>query len=230
MRQKMASILVMLGVVGLCGCGSQSGTTQDMSTQGDGGPNTVTFVGEAWADNWFALYFEEQLIAQDSVPITTERSFNAETFTFAGTYPMVLSFVLKDYKADDSGLEYIGLPNQQIGDGGFSFQLTDKNQGKVVAVSNKNWRCKVIHRAPLNPTCVKDAEPIKTCQFQSEAEPIGWRATTFDDSSWVPATEHTAAAVGPKDGYLQIKWDPSAKLIWSSDLKTDKTLLCRVRI
>ena len=43
--------------------------------------------GEVWADNWFAFYLGERLIVEDSTPITTERSFNAEAFVFNADYP-----------------------------------------------------------------------------------------------------------------------------------------------
>ncbi len=49
----------------------------------------------------------------------------------------------------------------------------------------------------------------------------------FTRSSWARATEYSAATVSPKDGYTEISWDSSAKLIWNSDLETDNTLLCR---
>lgn len=193
-------------------------------------PVPVTFAADAWADNWFAVYLGDQLLKEDSVPITTEKSFNKESFTFTGSYPLTLAFVLKDFKQDDSGLEYIGKPNQQIGDGGFVFQLREQASGKLVAVSNAGWRCLPIHRAPLNAGCVKDPKPLETCGFESLPEPVGWRHAGFDDSAWPKAVEFTAAEVGPKDGYLQVNWTPTAKFVWSSDLKIDNTVLCRVTV
>ena len=65
------------------------------------------------------------MIIEDSTPITTEPSFNAEAFVFNAEYPLQLNFVAKDYKADDTGLEYIGRSNQQMGDGGLIAQFTD---------------------------------------------------------------------------------------------------------
>ena len=41
----------------------------------------TTFTAQVWADNWFALYVNGELVGEDSVSITTERSFNAETIT-----------------------------------------------------------------------------------------------------------------------------------------------------
>jgi hypothetical protein len=221
--------LALTALTSLPGCGGVDAAAP-VSGSGTSLTGVTDFKGEAWADNWFALYRGDTLIAEDAVPITTERSFNAETFSFRGTYPMTLAFVLKDYRANDSGLEYIGQPNQQIGDGGFIFQLTDVTRNLKVLVSTSAWRCLVIHRAPLNASCEKDPNPLQSCRWQSDPEPSGWKSAAFNDAGWPFATEHTAAAVGPKDGYLQIAWDPTARFIWSSDLKLDNTVLCRVTV
>jgi hypothetical protein len=36
---------------------------------------SVNFQLDGWADNWFAAYLGEELLVEDSAPITTERSF-----------------------------------------------------------------------------------------------------------------------------------------------------------
>lgn len=194
---------------------------------------STTFKMEAWADNWFAAYLGEELIVEDSVPITTERSFNAETTTFSASYPLSLNFILKDFKENDTGLEYIGDPNQQMGDGGFIMQLTDTSTGNVVAVTNGDWQCTVIHEAPLDKSCERESNPVAgvaPCDFIDLGEPDGWKSPDFDDSSWTPATLYTAADVGPKEGYDQIHWDTNAQFIWGPDLETDNTVLCRVTV
>lgn len=193
----------------------------------------ITFQLEAWADNWFAAYLGEELIVEDSVSITTERSFNAETAVFEASYPLTLNFILKDFKENDTGLEYIGTNRQQMGDGGFIMQLTDVGTGKVVAVSNADWACTVIHEAPLDKSCENESNPVAgtaPCAFIDLGEPDGWKSADFDDSSWTATTVHAASAVSPKDGYNQISWNPSAELIWGPDLETDNTILCRVTI
>ena len=86
---------------------------------------TAEFVAEVWADNWFALYVNGELVGEDSTPITTERSFNAETITFTATYPLTIAIEAKDFKETDSGIEYIGERNQQMGDGGLIAQIKD---------------------------------------------------------------------------------------------------------
>ena len=190
----------------------------------------TTFRGEVWADNWSAMYIGDELVMEDSVPITTERSFNAEVFTFEATRPFQVNVVLKDYIQNDSGLEYIGAPNQQMGDGGYIAQLTDVGTGEVVLVTSADWRCLTIHEAPLNVDCEDDPDPVTTCMASISDEPAGWRDPGFDDSAWTSASEYAEAQVSPRDGYDEITWDPSASLIWGADLETHNTILCRVTV
>jgi hypothetical protein len=131
--KRLAPIL-LLSLVG-CSAGADSIVTQGR------------FRAEVWADNWFSFHLGETAIAEDSVSITTERSFNKEVFGFDGTYPLVLNFVVKDYKKNDTGLEYIGTPQQQMGDGGFIAQIKDTTTGRVIAVTNAGWRCLVVHQS-----------------------------------------------------------------------------------
>jgi phosphatidylethanolamine-binding protein (PEBP) family uncharacterized protein len=196
-------------------------------------PEEGSFRLEAWADNWFAAYLESDLIIEDSVSINTEKSFNSETATFSGSYPLYLNFILKDFKENDTGLEYIGENNQQMGDGGFIMQITDTETNEVIAVTNEDWKCEVIHQAPLDKSCESEANPVageSPCTFISIEEPAGWQEADFDDSLWANASEHSATEVDPKDGYDDISWDASAQFIWGTDLEIDNTILCRVTV
>ena len=189
------------------------------------------FKAEVWADNWFSLHVGERFVGEDSVPITTERSFNAETLRFEADYPFVLNFTIKDFKQNDTGLEYIGSARQQIGDGGFIMQITDTATQKVVAVSSSAFKCLVIHKAPLNPSCVSSSQPtVASCGATIIEEPAHWKAAGFDTRSWQSATVYSAADIGVKDGYHDIAWDPAARLIWTTDLKADNTLLCKLTV
>ncbi|MCP4960577.1 MAG: hypothetical protein GY925_15080, partial [Actinomycetia bacterium] len=195
---------------------------------GDVSPTeTSTFEIDVGGDDWFALHVSGEVVGEDSVPITTERSFNRETFTFEASYPLTIAIEAKDFKEDDSGLEYIGEANQQMGDGGIIAQIVDTSTGEVIAVTNDTWSVMVIHRAPVNPDCEKAADPISTCEWEIVEAPSGWTGSDYDDSTWGTATEWTEAEVSPKDGYHQISWDPSAELIWGSDLEIDNTILLR---
>lgn len=213
----------------VAGCGGGDNSTSITTTEADT-TGSINFKMEAWADNWFAAYLGDELIVEDSVPITTERSFNAESVTFNADYPLHLNFILKDFKENDTGLEYIGANNQQMGDGGFIMQLTDTSSGNVVAVTAADWACTVIHDAPLDKSCEDASNPVAgsaPCEFSDLGEPDGWKAADFDDSSWTATTIHSADDVGPKDGYDAISWDSSAEIIWGPDLETNNTILCR---
>jgi hypothetical protein len=234
--KKQLSILcpLIIFLVLLAACGGGAGgpgstvTVSEVETDG-----AINFKMEAWADNWFAVYIDEELLLEDSVSITTERSFNAESVTFKGDYPLNLNFILKDFKENDTGLEYIGANNQQMGDGGFIMQLTNTGTDDVVAVSSSDWACTVIHEAPLDKACEDSSDPVvgvAPCGFTDFGEPDGWKAADYDDSSWTAATAHSSSEVGPKDGYDEINWDSSAQIIWGPDLETNNTILCRVTI
>ncbi|WP_307962187.1 hypothetical protein [Salinispora arenicola] len=111
-----------------------AGATSTSSGAGTG------FRIDVWADNWSAVYIDGEQIGEDSVPITTERSFNAETYTFDAQMPFTVSIEAMDFKETDSGIEYIGEPNQQMGDGGIIAQITDLATGEVVAATDADWK------------------------------------------------------------------------------------------
>ena len=189
-----------------------------------------SFTAEVWADNWFSLYINGKLVGEDSVPITTEKSFNSERITFTASYPFTIAMVTKDFKQNDTGLEYIGTGRQQMGDGGFVAQFTDTSTGRVVATTSSAWHGLVIHQAPLNTSCEKSSKPDVDCTSKISEEPTGWTQPTFSDASWPAATVYSKDAVGVKDGYNNISWSSNAQLIWTSDLKIDNTILWRYTV
>jgi len=191
---------------------------------------SVTFIAEVWADNWFTLYINGKLVGEDSVPITTERSFNSEQITFKATYPLTIGLIGKDFKENDSGLEYIGSNRQQIGDGGVILQIRESKSGRVVVTTGKKWKVLAIQQAPLNSECVKSTDPIRDCKSVEKLIPATWFKSTYSDSGWPFAREYSESEVGVKDGYLDIDWDQKAKLIWGADLKVDNTLLFRYKV
>ena len=67
--------------------------------------NADTFDADVWADNWFEMRINGVQVAEGSVPITTERSFNAESFSFDAERPFVIGLIAKDFKENDTGLE-----------------------------------------------------------------------------------------------------------------------------
>jgi phosphatidylethanolamine-binding protein (PEBP) family uncharacterized protein len=187
----------------------------------------ATFQAEIWVDNWFALYINGKKVGEDSVPITTERSFNSEKIKFTATYPFTVGLMVRDFAENSSGLEYIGNQNQQIGDGGAIAQIRDLSTNKIIAATDTTWKIFVTNKAPLNPECVSSTNPLVDCKFQNTSTPSNWSTNSFKDTAWKLATSYTKEEVGVKDGYFDISWASSAGLIWSSDLKLDNTVLIR---
>ena len=187
--------------------------------------------GEVWVDNWFSLWVNGDKLIEDSVPITTERSFNAERFTFRADPPYTFAFMFRDFMQDETGLEYIGTRRQQMGDGGAIAQFMDAS-GSLVAATDGDWRCLVVQHAPVGgDACAKSRDPqpgTGACAAETTAIPDNWTAPGFDDSGWSPAVVHSERDVGPKDGYDAISWNSAAKLVWGEDLKKDNVVLCRM--
>jgi phosphatidylethanolamine-binding protein (PEBP) family uncharacterized protein len=190
-------------------------------------PKSSTFQAEVWVDNWFALYINGKKVGEDSVPITTTKSFNSEKIKFTASYPFTIGVIAKDYTENSSGLEYIGQRNQQIGDAGIVLQIRDLTSGKIVSTTDKSWKTLLVNKAPLNAECVTSKNPIQDCKYTNTAIPDNWATNTFKDSQWESATEFTEKEVGVKEGYFDIVWSPSSKLIWTSNLKLDNTILIR---
>ena len=187
----------------------------------------TSFTADVWADNWFALYVNGVKVAEDPVPITTTKSFNKVSVTFKAKYPLTIAIQAKDYTENQTGLEYIGTPQQQIGDGGLIAQIHEATSGKLVAGTDSNWKALVTFKAPLDESCAKSPQPTIDCKSMSVQPPAKWNSTTYSDSKWPKASEYTQAEVGVKDGYNEVTWDPRAKLIWSDSLTLDNTVLFR---
>lgn len=188
---------------------------------------SITFQAEVWSDNWFALYINGKKVGEDSVPITTEKSFNSEKIKFSATYPLTIAVIAKDFTENSSGLEYIGKPNQQIGDAGIILQIREVVSDRVIAQTQNDWKVLTVNKAPLNPECVTSSNPVNDCKSSNTKFPSNWTASNYKDTTWKTATEFSKEAVGVKDGYFDFTWTPSAALIWSSDLKLDNIILLR---
>lgn len=230
---RFASLALLAAACGSSDVSGEASTTEALTASQSDGADEVTlstFSVEVWADNWMAVYVDGQLIGEDSIPITTERSFNAETFTFEAAYPFTIAIEAKDFKETNSGIEYIGQSNQQMGDGGLIAQITDTTTGDVIAATNSEWSVLVVHHAPLNPECADDPDPDAACVYEITDTPADWANPDFNDGDWDAATEWSATAVDPKDGYLEVDWDRTAQLIWGTDLHIDNTILTRLTI
>ena len=234
----LSFVLAATSVVALVACddrpngpkGNDQRVLHEREIEGEGAGKIKA---EIWVDNWFALSVNGKPLIEDSVPFKTERSFNAERVIFNADPPMTMAFEFRDFRENDTGLEYIGTGRQQVGDGGAIVQFTDAETGAVLKVSDSSWRCLVINHAPVDEACAKESDPqvgVGPCAAVISDAPADWTAPGFDDSQWTAATEHSAREVSPKDGYGEVEWKPEAELIWGANLKLDNTILCRTII
>ena len=163
-----------------------------------------------YADNWFQLYLNGNLVAVDSISFIPH---NVVAVEILPEYPMTIAVMAKDNADPVTGLEY---ENTNLGDGGFILKFSDGT------VTNATWKAKSFFHGPING----DMRSPKTWHT---AIPADWFEVDFDDRAWEPATEHPEEAVGPKAPFFQHDFE-GAKWIWTKDLGLDNTVIFRTVI
>jgi hypothetical protein len=162
-----------------------------------------------YADNWFALFINGELVAADSIKFTPH---NVVSVDILPEYPMTIAVLVKDNADPKTGLEY----GDHIGDGGFCIKFSDGT------VSSAKWKAKNFFKGPLKGD-------VKNPQVEHTPIPDGWWKPDFDDSKWENATEYTEERVNPKQPFYDADFK-GAKFIWTSDLDLDNTVIFRTRI
>lgn len=171
---------------------------------------TDTSKANIYADNWFELYINGNLVAVDSISFIPH---NVVSVDILPEYPMTIAVMAKDNADANTGLEY---DNSQIGDGGFILKFSDGT------VTNASWKAKSFFYGPIDGD-------LKNPQTRVETIPANWFAVDFDDSTWENATEHSEEAVGPKEPFYQHDF-AGAKWIWTKDLALDNTVIFRTKV
>lgn len=171
---------------------------------------TDTSKANIYADNWFELYINGNLVAVDSISFIPHNVVSVEILP---EYPMTIAVMAKDNADANTGLEY---DNSQIGDGGFILKFSDGT------VTNASWKAKSFFQGPIDGD-------LKNPKTRHEAIPVNWFAVDFDDSTWENATEHSEEAVGPKEPFYQHDF-AGAKWIWTKDLALDNTVIFRTKV
>ncbi len=186
--------------------------------KGKGGPDNKglikptladTIKVNVYADNWFALFINGELVAVDSIKFTPH---NVVSIDILPEYPMTIAVMAKDNADPKTGLEY----GDHIGDGGFIIKFADGT------LSDAKWKAKNFFKGPVNGD-------TKNPTVEHTPIPEKWWAVDFDDSSWPAATEYTEERVNPKEPFYQADF-AGAKFIWSSDLDLDNTVIFRTRV
>lgn len=169
-----------------------------------------TIRATVYADNWFSLFINDDLVAIDSIAFLPH---NVIAVDLLPSYPMTIAVMAKDNADTATGMEYA---NTQIGDGGFILRFGDGT------VTDRHWKALVVEHGPIGGD-------TRSPRVRSQLPPAGWNTRGFDDSDWPQATEYTLEQVKPKQPFYDHDFS-GAKFIWSDDLLLDNTVLFRRQI
>lgn len=168
---------------------------------------TDTIKANVYADNWFMLYINGELVAVDSIKFIPH---NVVSVDILPTYPMTIAVMAKDNADPQTGMEYA---NTNIGDAGFILKFGDGT------VTNANWKARKFSSGPID-------RDVKNPRVENQPIPENWYAVDFDDSQWKPAREYTEQEVDPKQPYFESDFK-GAKFIWTDDIALDNTVIFR---
>lgn len=169
-----------------------------------------TIKANVYADNWFILYINGELVAVDSIKFIPH---NVVSVDILPTYPMTIAVMAKDNADPKTGMEYA---NTNIGDGGFILKFGDGT------VTNAKWKAKKFSWGPIDGD-------TKNPRVENLPIPENWYAVDFDDSGWGQAKEFTEEEVNPKQPYYDSDFK-GARFIWSDDVKLDNTVIFRHKV
>lgn len=222
-------LMIGLGTLGLLYQVSQAQSQDDRKPRADergngpaergkkgGGPKIAkpkisdTVRANVYADNWFKLCINGNLVAVDSISFIPH---NVVSVDILPEYPMTIAVMAKDNADKDTGLEY---DNTNLGDGGFILKFGDGT------VTNASWKAKSFFHGPIDGD-------LKNPKTRHDPIPANWSEPDFDDSGWDNAVEHSEEAVGPKEPFYAHDF-AGAKWIWTEDLALDNTVIFRTTI
>jgi len=166
-----------------------------------------TILANVYADNWFQMYINGELVAVDSIKFIPH---NVVSVDLLPTYPMTIAVMAKDNADPKTGMEYA---NTNIGDAGFILKFSDGT------VTNGHWKAKSYSHGPVNGD-------TKNPRVENTSIPENWFAIDFNDSDWSNANEYTEDEVGPKQPYDDSDFK-GAKFIWTRDIALDNTVIFR---
>ncbi|EMI20878.1 secreted protein [Rhodopirellula maiorica SM1] len=166
-----------------------------------------TVKANLYADNWFVMYINGELVAVDSIKFMPH---NVVSVDILPAYPMTIAVMAKDNADAETGMEYA---NTQIGDAGFILKFGDGT------VTNATWRARAFSHGPID-------HDTKNPRVENLEIPENWYAIDFDDSAWGTAKEYTQEQVGPKEPFFAHDFE-GAKFIWTDDIELDNTVIFR---
>lgn len=195
--------------------------------------------GYIFADNYFELYVNGELVAVDPVPFTP---FNSSIVRFKAKAPITYAVKLVDWE------ENLGLGSESNrgsayhpGDGGFVASFSDGT------VTDDSWKAQTFYIAPLeSPDTVKEIGNVRdssdanaenlncdeSCYALHYPVPENWFSDSFDDANWPQAVTYSNETVGVNNkrsytNFSEVFIGADAQFIWSSDLVLDNLVLAR---
>jgi len=155
-----------------------------------------TIKANIYADNWFMLYINGELVAVDPIKFTPH---NVVSIEILPEYPMTIAVLAKDNADPATGLEY----GTSIGDGGFCLKIGED------IVTDGSWKAKSFFHGPINGDT---AHP----SVRKEELPDRWWTVDFDDRAWPSAKVFTEQEVDPKPVFREHDFT-GASFIWADD-------------
>lgn len=203
MRCRLSILIVTLSSLGTFWVASAASQIRKPSM-------TDTIRATVYADNWFEMYVNGELVAVDSIRFIPHNVISVDILP---AYPMTIAVMARDNADPKTGMEYA---NTNIGDGGFVLKFADGT------VTDTRWKAKSFSRGPIGGD-------RKNPRVESTPIPTNWFAPEFDDSAWPQARAFTQEEVDPKAPFFEHDFE-GAKFIWAEDLALDNAVIFRHRV
>lgn len=198
--------------------------------------------GYIFADNYFELYINGQLVAVDTVPFTP---FNSSIVKFKVNKPYTIAVKVIDWE------ENLGLGTEDNrgkafhpGDGGFIASFSDGT------VTNSDWQAQTFYTSPIyDLTCLSEVGGKRlsdTCTTEGTdngenayaahwATPDNWMNRAFDSSLWPQATQYSEDEIGVNNkksymNFIEKFSGAGASFIWSTNVVLDNEVLLRYEV
>ncbi|MPW37376.1 hypothetical protein [Vibrio sp. B1Z05] len=205
-------------------------------------PDGQEITGYIFADNYFELYINGQLIAVDSVPFTP---FNSSIVKFKVNKPYTIAVKMIDWEENlGVGTENNQGSSHHPGDGGFIASFSDGT------VTNSNWQAQTFYTAPIyDLTCLNEVDGKRlsnTCTTKGSNNgenayaahwetPSNWMNQEFDSTSWPKATLYTEDEIGVNNkksymNFIEKFSGAGAHFIWSTNVVLDNEVLLRYEV
>lgn len=210
------------------------GVSSSSSSSSDGSNGKTSINAQVFCDNWCSVYFNGELVFDDTSRRRTVDTFSIDKVSKTGT--RTFGVILKDnpYSTLEGIWQYESptfLAGQTdadgnpiirqycLGDGGFRAIFTDSKCGNEVVVSNDQWKCETIASGPRDiEACFPNWSTDSTDQGSIEASITkGGDGDKFDlydpcirssDASFAPDLDNCDCAQDYNPNYVDFadKW------------------------